>query len=61
MEPVFRRYAKLSDADRIAWIQSDRSIAFDQVQPAIDRLLLAYRPRARMPCLLIYGATRLAT
>jgi hypothetical protein len=56
LEPVFRRYAKLSDADRIAWIQSDRSIAFDQVQPAIDRLdaLLAY-PRA------IACPTRLAT
>ena len=59
LEPAFRRYAKLSDADRIAWIQSDRWIAFDQAQAAIDRLdaLLAYPPRDRMPCLLIYGAT----
>ena len=59
LEPAFRRYAKLSDADRIAWIQADRWIAFDQAQGAIDRLdaLLAYPPRDRMPCLLIYGAT----
>jgi hypothetical protein len=59
LEPAFRRYAKLSDADRIAWIQADRWIAFDQAQAAIDRLdaLLAYPPRDRMPCLLIYGAT----
>ena len=59
LEPAFRRYAKLSDADRIVWIQSDRWIAFDQAQAAIDRLdaLLAYPPRDRMPCLLIYGAT----
>ena len=59
LEPAFRRYAKLSDADRIAWIQADRWIAFDQAQGAIDRLdaLIAYPPRDRMPCLLIYGAT----
>jgi Bacterial TniB protein len=59
LEPAFRRHAALSDADRIAWIQSDRWIAFDQAQAAIDRLdaLLAYPPRDRMPCLLIYGAT----
>jgi hypothetical protein len=59
LEPSFRRTAALSDMDRIAWIQSDRWIAFDQAQAAIDRLdaLLAYPPRDRMPCLLIYGAT----
>ena len=59
LEPAFRRYAALPEADRIAWVQSDRWIAFDQAQAAIDRLdaLLAYPPRDRMPCLLIYGAT----
>ena len=59
LEPTFRQNATLSDADRIAWIQSDRWIAFDQAQAAVDRLesLLAYPPRDRMPCLLIYGAT----
>lgn len=59
LEPAFRRYAALPEADRIAWVQTDRWIAFDQAQAAIDRLdaLLAYPPRDRMPCLLIYGAT----
>lgn len=54
-----RRYAALSDEERIAWIKADRWIGFDQAQAALVRLnaLLAYPPRDRMPCLLIYGNT----
>lgn len=57
--PAYQRYAGLSDEERIAWIKADRWIGFDQTGAALDRLdaLLAYPPRDRMPCLLIYGDT----
>ncbi|OYW97603.1 MAG: transposase, partial [Rhizobiales bacterium 32-66-8] len=55
----YRRYAALPDDERIAWIKADRWIGFDQAEAALVRLdaLLAYPPRDRMPCLLIYGDT----
>ena len=55
----YRRYAERPDDERVAWIKADRWIGFDQAEAAITRLntLLAYPPRDRMPCLLIYGDT----
>lgn len=59
LDDRYRRYAALSDDERIAWIKADRWIGFDQAEAAIARLnaLLAYPPRDRMPCLLVYGDT----
>ena len=59
LDPHYRRYAALSDRERIQWIQADRWIGFDQAQAALDRLsaLLDYPARDRMPCLLIFGDT----
>ncbi|PHR91923.1 MAG: transposase [Robiginitomaculum sp.] len=59
LDPAYQRYAGLSDEERIAWIKADRWIGFAQTGAALDRLdaLLAYPPRDRMPCLLIYGDT----
>lgn len=59
LDPAYRRHARLPDEERITWIQADRWIAFDQAEVALARLtaLLAYPPRDRMPCLLIYGDT----
>jgi hypothetical protein len=59
LEPAYRPFALKADDARIAWIKADRWIGFDRAQLAIDRLnaLIAYPPRDRMPCLLIYGAT----
>ena len=59
IETAFRRYAALPDADRVAFIETDRWIGFAQAEAAMERLehLLAYPPRDRMPCLLIYGET----
>jgi hypothetical protein len=59
LDDRYRRYAALPDEERIAWIKADRWIGFDQAQAALVRLnaLLAYPPRDRMPCLLIYGNT----
>nr|WP_231711195.1 TniB family NTP-binding protein [Xanthobacter dioxanivorans] len=47
------------DAERIAWIRADRWLDLDQARAALGRLedLLAYPPRDRMPCLLLYGDT----
>ena len=49
----------LPDEERIAWIQADCWINYDLAQKALKILddLLAYPPRDRMPCLLLYGAT----
>jgi Bacterial TniB protein len=49
----------LPDAERIKFIRCDRWIHYEAAQDVIRRLndLLAYPPRDRMPCLLIYGAT----
>ena len=57
--PTYRRQAALPDAERIAWIRADRWLDFEQARGALARLenLLAYPPRDRMPCLLIYGDT----
>jgi hypothetical protein len=59
LDARYRRFAGLPDEDRIALIKADRWIGFEQAQAALDRLeaLLAYPPRDRMPCLLIYGDT----
>jgi hypothetical protein len=59
LEPAYRAIALKTDEERIAWIKADRWIGFDQAQQALDRLdaLIAYPPRDRMPCLLLYGAT----
>ncbi|WP_213029973.1 TniB family NTP-binding protein, partial [Acinetobacter baumannii] len=57
--PAYRGYAALADAERIAWIRADRWLDLDQARMALARLadLLAYPPRDRMPCLLLYGDT----
>jgi hypothetical protein len=59
LDERYRRYAALPEEERIAWINADRWIGFDQAEGALVRLnaLLAYPPRDRMPCLLIYGDT----
>lgn len=59
LHPAYRSCAALSDAERIEWIRADRWLAFDAAASALARLadLLAYPPRDRMPCLLIYGDT----
>jgi hypothetical protein len=59
LEPAYRAHAAKPDAERIAWIKADRWLGFEQAGLALKRLetLLAYPPRDRMPCLLIYGAT----
>lgn len=59
LDPAYRKFATLPDDERIAWIRADRWIGFDQAGLALARLenLLAYPPRDRMPCLLIYGDT----
>jgi len=59
LDPNYRRFAALSNDERIAWIRADRWIGFDQAGLALGRLenLLTYPPRDRMPCLLIYGDT----
>lgn len=56
---AYRRHAALPDAERIAWIRADRWLDLDQARAALARLeeLLAYPPRDRMPCLLLYGDT----
>jgi len=57
--PAYRRYAGLPDAERIAWIRADRWLETEPAGSALVRLedLLAYPPRDRMPCLLLYGDT----
>ena len=57
--PAYRRQAALPDAERIAWIRADRWLDFEQARGALARMedLLAYPPRDRMPCLLLYGDT----
>lgn len=59
LDPAYRKFAGLSDDERIAWIRADRWIGFDQAGLALARLenLLTYPARDRMPCLLIYGDT----
>ena len=50
LDDRYRRYAALSNDERIAWIKADRWIGFEQAGAAITRLnaLLAYPPRDRM-------------
>lgn len=51
LDPNYRRFAALPDAERIAWIRADRWIGFDQAGLALGRLenLLTYPARDRMP------------
>lgn len=57
--PPYRQQAGLSDEDRISWIRADRWLDLEQARFALAWLedLLAYPPRDRMPCLLLYGDT----
>jgi hypothetical protein len=57
--PAYRDQAALADAERILWIRADRWLDLEQARTALGRLedLLAYPPRDRMPCLLLYGDT----
>jgi len=57
--PAYRQHAALPDAERIAWIRADRWLELEQARAALARLedLLAYPPRDRMPCVLLYGDT----
>jgi hypothetical protein len=59
LHPAYRHHASLPDEERIAWIRSDRWVNFAMAERALQRLedLLAYPPRDRMPCMLIYGHT----
>ncbi len=62
LAPAYRGQAALTDAERIARIRADRWLDLDQARAALGRLedLLAYPPRDRMPCLLLYGDTGMA-
>jgi Bacterial TniB protein len=59
LHPAHRDRAGESDAARIEWVRADRRINFAMAERALYRLgdLLAYPPRDRMPCLLLYGDT----
>jgi hypothetical protein len=60
--PAFRTYALLSAEERICWIRQARRINYSRADQILTRLadLLAYPPRERMPCLLLFGATEWA-
>jgi hypothetical protein len=55
----YRAHASLSADERIDWIRQDRWIHYARADQVLARLtdLLAYPPRDRMPCLLLFGAT----
>ena len=57
--PVTRPVAALSPDERIRRIRADRWISYPRAQHALARLeeLMAFPPRARMPNLLIVGAS----
>lgn len=59
LQPTHRNTARLSNAERIAWIRQERWILYPRAERILGRLadLVDYPPRDRMPCLLIYGAT----
>jgi Bacterial TniB protein len=57
--PECRATAKLSAEERVRLALTERWISYPRAALALSRLghLLAYLPRDRMPCLLLYGAT----
>lgn len=57
--PAFRAQASLPAEERIGWIRQARWINYSRADQVLARLseLLDYPPRARMPCLLVFGAT----
>ncbi len=59
LHPAYRSYASLPAAERIQWVRQDRWISYPRAEQVLSRLtsLLAYPPRDRMPCLLLFGAT----
>lgn len=59
LHPEYRARAAESDNSRIEWIRTDRWIPYPQAEKVLFHLsdLLAYPPRGRMPCLLLYGHT----
>ena len=54
-----REDSLLPDAERILRIRAERWVHYHLAEAALVRMseLLAYPPRDRMPCLLLYGAT----
>jgi replication-associated recombination protein RarA len=59
LAPECRAAAKLSAEERVRLALTERWISYPRAALALSRLehLLAYPPRDRMPCLLLYGAT----
>lgn len=57
--PASREIAALSAEERIRRIRVDRRIDYPRARQALDKLgdLIAFPPRARMPNLLIVGAS----
>lgn len=55
----FRATALLPDEQRIDWIRSDRYLGYRKAARVVTRLteIHDYPQRARMPCVLIYGAS----
>lgn len=59
LAPECRATAKLSAEERVRLALTERWISYPRASLALSRLghLMAYPPRDRMPCLLLYGAT----
>ena len=59
LAPECRATAKLSAEERVRLALTERWISYPRAALALSRLghLLAYPPRDRMSCLLLYGAT----
>lgn len=57
--PAYRDQASWPDETRIDWLKRDRWVSLPQAEAALKQLedLLAYPPRGRMPCLLLFGST----
>ena len=59
LQPFQQDVARSSNEERIAWIRQERWILYPRAKRILERLadLIAYPPRDRMPCLVIYGGT----
>jgi len=59
LQPAYQPYARMSAEERLTWIAQDRWINYARADQILMRLseLLAYPPRDRMPCLLLFGGT----